>query len=166
MIREAIVADIPFIEKILYDAVVWMDANNISNLWNYDNIKWENLSKNYKIEDFCIAIYDNVPVGCVAITDVDATYWPDIKKGTSLYLHKLAVKREARGKGISKELIDYVKQKAYCQNINSIRLDCNAKRGKLRMVYENQGFQWVKNVLTDKGYEMSLYICNRKEGLS
>jgi GNAT superfamily N-acetyltransferase len=141
-----------------------MNANHISNLWNKENIKWENLAKTYIIEDFYLAIFADKPVGCMVITDFDLAYWPEIKKGTSLYIHKLAVKREARGKGISKELIDYAKQRACSQNINTIRLDCNANRDKLRMVYQKQDFRWVKNVFTDKGYEMSLYIWNRKEG--
>ena len=164
MIRRATADDILLIEDILYEAVVWMNANHISNLWNEHNTKWKVLSKDYKIEDFYIAFMDGKPVGCVAITDVDTKYWSDMKKGTSFYIHKLAVKREAGGKGISKELIDYVKQKAYSQNMNTIRLDCNANREKLRAIYENQGFQWVKNISTDQGYELSLYVCNRKEG--
>ncbi len=160
MIKIAKLNDIPYIEDILKDAVNWMDTKNILNLWNEHNIRWDVLSKNYKIEDFYIDYINNIPVGCMAVTDIDVTYWSDVKQGTSLYIHKLAVKQDARGRGISKELIDFAKEKAYSKNINEIRLDCNANRIKLRALYEEQGFQIVKKILTDKGYELALYSCN------
>lgn len=34
----------------------------------------------------------------MAITDLDQKYWPEIPQGKSLYIHKLAVKREFAGK--------------------------------------------------------------------
>jgi N-acetylglutamate synthase-like GNAT family acetyltransferase len=160
MIRKANEKDIHDIEDILHDAVEWMNANNISNLWNENNICWSSLSQKYNINDFYIAYVGSKPVGCMAITNVDKTYWPSNESGTSLYIHKLAVKQDARGIGISKELIDYVKEKACKDKIKAIRLDCNANRKKLRNIYENYGFRYVETVSTEKGYQLALYVCD------
>ena len=157
MIKQATIEDRTAIEAILGDAVRWMKIRGLDNLWNEQNTKWEVLSKSYQIEDFYIAFEEGQPVGCMALTDVDQTYWPEVKKGEALYLHKLAVKGEARGKGISIALMNYAKEKAITENIQTIRLDCNANREKLRKLYEAQGFKWVRNVKNSSGYELALY---------
>lgn len=157
MIRQATIEDKMAIEAILGDAVRWMKVSGLGNLWNEQNTKWEALSKSYQIGDFYMALEDGQPVGCMALTDVDQTYWPEVKKGEALYLHKLAVKGEARGKGISIALMNYAKEKAITENIQTIRLDCNANREKLRKLYEAQGFKWVRNVKNSSGYELALY---------
>ena len=158
MIRRANEKDIPDIEAILQDAVEWMTANNIPNLWNKSNTQWDSLSKNYKINEFYLAYNDNEPVGCMAITAVDETYWPEVEYGASLYIHKLAVMQKSRGSGIAKELMDYAKEKAYADKARAIRLDCNADRKRLRNIYEENRFQYVKTVCTDQGYKLALFL--------
>ena len=113
MIRRAKNTDISTVEEILFDAVMWMKSNGISNLWSLESVKWAALSREYKIDDFYIYFDKNKPVACMAITNKDSKYWPNVEENSSLYLHKLAVKKEARGNGISKEMIDFIKEKAY-----------------------------------------------------
>lgn len=158
MIKQATLVDASVIEDILLDALKWMVNNNLENQWNELNIKWNYLSKSYNISDFYIYYIEDQPVGCVAITDYDETYWPDIPRGTSLFIHKLAVKRGFAGRGISAELIDYTKQVARRRHIHSIRLDCNKDRIKLRNIYEKQGFTCQKEICTGEGYGLALYI--------
>ena len=158
MVKRAKVFEIPFIEDILLDAVYWMEKNGLQNQWNEANVKWSNLSKSYKITDFYISYQNGEPAACMALTDYDPTYWPEIPKGKALYLHKLAVKREYAGRGCSKELIDYAKALAYKNNIPSIRLDCNRHRTRLRAIYEKEGFVCVKEKTLSDKYEVALYI--------
>ena len=74
-----------------------------------------------------------------------------------LFLHKLAVKRIFAGKGYSKELINYAKNKAHEAGIKTIRLNCNRHRSKLRAIYEKEGFECVEEkTLT---YDIALYVC-------
>lgn len=142
MIKQADENDILVIEDILLDTVIWMKKNQMENNWNEDNIKWDSLKKDYKIDEFYIDYEDGVPAGCMALTDLDTKYWPEIEKGKSLYLHKLAVKRELKGEGISKKLIDFAKELAIKNNINLVRLDCNFKKDRLRKFYESHGFTY------------------------
>lgn len=157
MIKQANENDIPTVEKILLDAVDWMKKNKLQNQWNENSIKWISLSKEYKITDFYINYQNEVPVACVAINDLDQKYWPEIPQGISLYIHKLTVMREFAGKAISKELIEYAKNLSIRRGINSLRLECNMQRDKLRELYENEGFIYVGKKKLENNYEMALY---------
>ncbi|MDR3597888.1 GNAT family N-acetyltransferase [Clostridium sp.] len=158
MIKQADENDILTIEGILIDAVIWMKKNKLQNQWNEDGIKWNSLSKDYQINDFYIDYQNGVPAACIAITDLDPKYWSEIPKGKSLYIHKLAVKREFAGKGISKELINFAKKLSLKNGINSLRLDCNLQRNKLRMLYENEGFIYAGRKNSENNYDMALYV--------
>lgn len=158
MIKQADENDIIAIEGILIDALIWMKKNKLQNQWNEDNIKWNYLSKDYKINDFYIDYQNGVPAACVAITDLDLKYWTEIPKGKSMFIHKLAVKREFAGKGISKELITFAKNISLKKDIDSLRLDCNLQRNKLRMLYENEGFIYVGKKKSNSNCDMALYV--------
>lgn len=165
MIRQANEHDTRAIEEILFDAVSWMNASGLQNLWNESNVKWAALSKLFKVNDFYLAYENRTPVACMALTDYDPLHWPDIPEGNSLYLHKLAVKRAFAGKGFSKELIDFAKKQALLFHMNAVRLDCNQHRKKLRSVYENQGFVCVKEITLFGNYDTALYVFKVKPGL-
>ena len=156
-IRKATESDIHSIEDILYDAVLWMQKMNIPTLWTFENTRWTSLVKNYHIDDFYLYFLNNQPIGCMALTKTDHKYWPDVTPGNALFLHKLAVKKEASGLDISRELIDYAYHIAKSQSIPSIRLDCNADRTKLRLLYERNGFRCVDLFTTQTGYTLALY---------
>lgn len=160
MIKVATKETIHEVEDILYDAVQWMNQSEIPNLWNEKNVQWSELSKNYKVEDFYIYYMDGKAVGCMALTQIDQTYWSEVEPGKAVYIHKLAVKREASGRGVSRKLIDYAKSYTLEKGLNTLRLDCNAERDKLRKIYEREGFQYVRNFENKKGYQLALYVCN------
>ncbi len=161
MIKQAEEQDILAIEEILLDAVIWMQKNKLQNQWNENNIKWDYLSKDYNINNFYINYQNGVPVGCMAITDLDTKYWSEIQQGKSLYIHKLAIKRIYAGKGVSKELIDFAKNLSLKNGINSLRLDCNLYRNKLRMLYEKEGFTYVETRKLKNNYDIALYVWNK-----
>ena len=159
MVRQATEKDIPIIESILEDAVQWMDENGLHQ-WEAENVTWRNLSKYYSISDFYIAYHGESPAACMAMIDYDPFFWPDIPRGESLYLHKVAVVRQYAGKGFSQELIDFVKTRAKNLGIHSLRLDCHKDRQKVRAVYEKQGFVCVEEKMLFGSYETALYVCN------
>ena len=160
MVKQADEHDIPVIEEILMDAVLWMSKSGLQNQWNESNVKWSNLSKSYRISDFHIAYQNGLPAACMALTDYDPAYWPDIPKGESLFLHKLAVLRSFARKGLSKELIQYAINLAKHYHINAIRLNCNQHRSKLRAVYENNRFICVEEKTFHDNYDTALYVYN------
>lgn len=161
MIKQADENDILTIEKILLDAVMWMKKSKMQNQWNEDSIKWNFLSSDYQINNFYIDYQNGIPAACIAITDLDQKYWSEIPQKKSLYIHKLAVKRAFSGKGISKELINYAKKLSLKNGADSLRLDCDLQRNKLRTLYESEGFMYVATKKSGNNYDMALYSWHR-----
>ena len=153
--------EIPIIEDILIDTVRWLDSVG-QPLWREEQVKWTRLSKDFSASDFYIALLDGEPMACMAVVDYDPTFWPNIKKGQSLFIHKLAVKRFAAGKGLADELIKHVKKMCMDKGIYALRLDCSQDRPKLRAVYERNGFTCVGErdfYVADKNYPIAFYEC-------
>ncbi|MCL2003434.1 MAG: GNAT family N-acetyltransferase [Oscillospiraceae bacterium] len=158
-IRQAREGDIPVIESILLDTVNWL--NEIEQpLWEPDWVTWDALAKSYRIEDFFIADSDGVSCGCVALVDHDPFFWPDIEKGASLFIHKLAVTKAAKGSGAADALMEYAAALCKEKRIPAIRLDCHQHRPKLRAFYEKHGFVCVdeRTLGKDKTFFTAFYM--------
>ncbi|MGF6597290.1 GNAT superfamily N-acetyltransferase [Paraburkholderia sp. GAS448] len=70
----------------------------------------------------------------------DPYFWPEIKAGTSAFVHKLTVRRAWAGKGVSTALLTFAQERTRDLNRPYLRLDCAADRQPLRAVFENFGF--------------------------
>jgi len=158
IIKQATKADIPLIEDILLDAVNWLESIN-QPLWTKERVSWKGL-KEFSPDDFYIAFWNNKPAGCMAVIEHDPYIWPQIKKGESLFVHKLAVKRFAAGRGISTALLDFAVDKCQERNIKILRLDTDATRPKVMKFYEDFGFICVdkKTLYFDKEYYIAFYV--------
>jgi len=133
---------IPVIEGILADAAEWLISIK-KPLWSKEHISWVGLSKDFAPSDFQIALLDGQPAACMAVVDYDPFFWPNIPKGQSLFVHRLAVKRFAASKGLSGALLDHAKEMCKERSISELRLDCIAAIEKLRALYERNGFVCV-----------------------
>lgn len=143
VIKQAQEADIPVLESILLDTINWLNEME-QPLWGIGEVAWDALSKNYQIGDFYIAYSDGKPSGCMALVDYDPFFWPDVKKGESLFIHKLAVTKAARKTGVANALVDFFKKQGTVRRVKTIRLDTHALRPKLRAFYERHDFVFVK----------------------
>ena len=158
-VKQAVQSDIPVLENILLDTVEWLNEIN-QPLWSAKDIEWDSLSKKYKINDFFIAFLNGVPSGCMVLIDYDPFFWPEIKKGESMFMHKLAVTKATRKSGVSDALIDFFKQQGKLNEKETIRLDVSAWRQKLRAFYERHGFVsvGVKICENDPRKNTALYV--------
>ena len=159
-IKQATESDIPIIEDIMNDVITFLDSIGQPQ-WVKENVTQQGLAKYFTIDNFYIAYIDKIPMGCLAIVDYDPTFWPDIEKGKSLYIHKLAVKRCGAKKGVSKALIDFVKAMSVELGINQVRLDTHQLRPKVRAVYEKQGFVCVDERCLLGRYYTAFYLWER-----
>ncbi len=149
--------DIPVIEDILLDTVNWLESIS-KPLWTKDQVSWTRLSRNFTPSDFYIAYIEGIPFACMALIGSDPAFWPDVGNGTSLFIHKLAVKRAAAGKGVSIALLDYAKNECLQRKIPDLCLDCSALIPKLRSFYECNGFICVGERVVYKKYPTAFYI--------
>lgn len=73
---------------------------------------------------------------------MDPLYWPAAKSGDALYLHKLAVRRDAAGTGWPSDMVGFAVRQARTRNIPEIRID-TYRPGPLPAIYEKLGFSMV-----------------------
>jgi GNAT superfamily N-acetyltransferase len=81
-------------------------------------------------------------VACMRLQKSDSVYWPDDPPGEALYLHKLAVRRSASGKGWTGRLVDWGADECRKAGARALRLDTIAN-DKLPRHYEALGFRFV-----------------------
>jgi GNAT superfamily N-acetyltransferase len=159
LIRRATRRDIPIVEEILLDAVNWLIEVD-QPLWDAEEVRWMNLSRQHDVSDFYLTVIDGEPCGCAAITDYDPFVWPDLEKGESLFIHKLAVRKTARKSGAADALINHAKSLCRRRGICAVRLDCHQFRPRLREFYERRGFVCVCEKLFLERYDMAYYVCH------
>jgi GNAT superfamily N-acetyltransferase len=82
-------------------------------------------------------------VAARVLSDHDPQFWPDIAKGRSTFVHKLAVLPAYQGKGLAHEMLDHAARLSLAKGFRVIRLDCAADRPKLCAVYEAAGYSKV-----------------------
>lgn len=155
MIRQATKEDIPVIEELYKNRVLYNDTHGIHQ-WNLEDVTWDALHKIYQITDFYV-LEDPDIRACCCIVDIDQVYWPAMPKGESLYLHKIMVDSTYQKKGYGDALVAYFKTKGRTEGYADVRLDVREQKDKLREFYERNGFQLVeiKQIFAD--YKTALY---------
>jgi len=146
-IRQAGELDEPVIEGILLNTIAWLAEDNLKRVWTREQVSWSELSKTYCIEEFYIAFLESAPAGCMALCEVDTFFWPEATGNESLYLHKLAVVRDARKSGVSQALMDFFKAESRRRGMQRVELETNAQNPKQREFYESHGFLLTKEQL-------------------
>jgi GNAT superfamily N-acetyltransferase len=131
-------ADVRLACDILIEAADWLTSIGQS-LWDRDSLTPANVRPSPTDGTLYLAHLDGQPVGTFRLQFEDPLFWPDVPPGESLYLHKLAVRRSAAGRGLSRRLLDFAVAEARAAGRPYLRLDC-VHRPKLRAVYESAGF--------------------------
>ena len=77
----------------------------------------------------------------------------------ALYLSKLYLRREDRGRGHGREMLDFVKAQANAMNLAAIELNVN-KHNETTRIYEKMGFVRIRSEKNDigSGYFMDDYV--------
>ena len=80
----------------------------------------------------------------------DSLFWPNNSKDNAFYFHKFVIKSEFGGQGLSKAILDWVKEYGRKNGKDYIRLNFNENREYLKKMYYGNGFQFVA-VHSEKG---------------
>lgn len=84
-------------------------------------------------------------------------------KEREMYLSKFYLKEEARGKGLSRKMLDFVIEESKKENLNYIRLNVNKNNSAVK-AYEKLGFEKVDERKKDigSGFYMDDYVFQYK----
>jgi ribosomal protein S18 acetylase RimI-like enzyme len=104
------------------------------------------------------------PAATMLIQTSDPIYWPEAAPNSSLFLHKIAVRREFAGQQWLRRLVEFAVADARDRGIGWIRLD-TMFQSRLQGLYEMQGFTVVKEppLLVDRRLMIRM---QRPSGLS
>jgi GNAT superfamily N-acetyltransferase len=85
-------------------------------------------------------------------------------RDNSVFLSKFYIEKLYRGKGLSKKLLEKVKNFAYGRKAQSIWLTCNKYNSLALSVYKKLGFEIIDSIETDigEGYIMDDYVLEMK----
>ncbi len=89
---------------------------------------------------------DGEDAGTLKLQFSDPDFWPEIEGTDSAFIHRLAVRRRFAGKGVSTAMLDWVRARAKSMGLRYLRLDCDARRPKLRSFYEAHGYRYHSEI--------------------
>ena len=138
-IRQATGLDSGTVADILSEAARWLDQSGIS-MWRADELLPANVTADVDAGLFFIAECNGAAAGVVKFQLTDMLFWPDVLQGQSAFVHRLAVKRQFAGGGVSSALLRWDVERARSLGRAYLRLDCEASRPRLRAIYERFGF--------------------------
>lgn len=83
-----------------------------------------------------------------------------------LFLSKLYLKKDERGKGIASQMLEHVYEQARLYHYPAVYLTCNKYNAHSLDVYAAKGFQTIDAVVTDigNGYVMDDFILEKRIG--
>ena len=139
-IRQARPDEVEIVAGILGEAARWLTDSGMT-MWRDNELIPERIAEDVKAGLFFLACCDGTPAGTVKFQLEDRQFWPDVPEGESAFIHRLAVKREYSGMGVSTGIFKWSVERARGLGKLWLRLDCEAARPRLRAVYERFGFR-------------------------
>lgn len=127
------------VAAVLNEAAQWIAAEGRA-LWSAADVALERIQRDTDAGGYFIARQGGEVAGVVRLDLEDPYFWPEIASGSSLYVHKLAVRRASAGQGVPLMLLDFARERARSLGRPFLRLDCVADRAPLRALYEGFGF--------------------------
>ena len=141
VIRQASVGDAKSIAATLIEAARWVEQLDGTIMWVEGELEEQRIRAEVAEGMFVVAEIDSQAVGTMRLQLEDHLFWPDLEGGDSAFVHRLAVKRDFAGQGVSAALLDWAVDRAHALGKRFLRLDCDAERGRLRDFYERFGFR-------------------------
>jgi GNAT superfamily N-acetyltransferase len=128
------------VSSILREAAQWLEQSGMA-MWRDDELLPARIVADVDARLFFVAEWEGVAAGVVKFQLEDSLFWPDVPQGQSAFVHRLAVRRQFAGGGISSALLRWAVGRTRSLGRDYLRLDCEASRPRLRAVYERFGFR-------------------------
>ncbi len=138
-IEQALPAEAATVAAVLTEAAQWL-AEAGRPLWSATDIGLDTVRRGTDAGRYFIARQDGDVAGVVRLDLEDPYFWPEVEAGSSLFVHKLAVRRAHAGQGVATALLAFAREHAGSLGRPCLRLDCVADRAPLRALYERFGF--------------------------
>jgi GNAT superfamily N-acetyltransferase len=133
-LEAASAADVDDVLAVLNDAAAWLRASGLEQWPERFEPEW--IEPAIENGETWLARVDGEVAGTITL-EWDDPLWADVE-GTAGYVHRIAVRRTARGLGVA--LLDWAAATAGALGCAYLRLDCLSSNSRLRAYYESRGF--------------------------
>jgi GNAT superfamily N-acetyltransferase len=140
---------------IMREAAQWLIQTK-KPLWHLEDLNKEKLLKDNNEKEFYVGWIGKNDVSAMILKWYDPFFWPNIKENESGFIHKLSIRRNYAGMGISKMMVEFAVDECKKRGINVLRLDCAGDREKLCRIYEKMGFIQVGRRMIGK-FDIAFY---------
>jgi GNAT superfamily N-acetyltransferase len=140
VIEQAGGADTKAVAQILLEAAGWLRQQN-TPMWRDNELAYKSVAADVAGGLCFIARIDGQSAGVIKFQLEDSLFWPDVPKGKSAFVHRLAIRRRFASGVVSTPLLSWAVERTRDLGRSYLRLDCEASRAKLRAVYERFGFR-------------------------
>ena len=127
--------------SILNEAAAWALSRGVV-VWRTGELREQDFREAALLGELVMGFDDGQAVATMLLQGSDPIYWPEIAPNTSLFLHKIAVRRAHAGRGWLGRLVEFAGQNARRRDIRWLRLD-TLQGPHLRHLYEQQGFSVI-----------------------
>lgn len=139
VVRVARAEESVLVASVLAEASLWLERRGMP-LWSAREVDHAAVAGEVASGNYALAFEADSAVGTARVTLEDPRFWPDAALGEAIYVHRLAVRRSHAGGRVSGALLDWASARATEIGRRLLRLDCDAKRLRLRALYERLGF--------------------------
>jgi GNAT superfamily N-acetyltransferase len=139
-VKQATLADLLTVSSILKEAAGRLRGTGRA-MWRDDELDPERIHEDVAAGSFNLAHYDQAPAGTIKFQLEDRRFWPDVPGNDAAYVHRIAVRRQFAGKGVSTRMLGWAVSHVATLGRSYLRLDCEADRRALRAICERFGFR-------------------------
>jgi len=155
-IRPALIEEAPIVLSLWQMSAIWLNSKSIYQ-WRPENFHLEQvIGFMSNGSDVYLAESNNEIVGTYMIMWSDPSIWEELDNDESGYIHKFAVNRDHKGRGIGNYLLKSAEEQIKQKGKSLIRLDCMADNKRLNQYYVDYGFNFVKRA-DREGWSANLY---------
>lgn len=94
----------------------------------------------------------------------DAIIWGEKEDGKSMYLHRIVVNPNFKGRKLFGKILDWAIEEGNQKKLHQIRMDTWAQNDNIISYYESYGFKFVGNTVTSDSKELAAHY--RKQPLA
>jgi GNAT superfamily N-acetyltransferase len=132
----ALPADLDDVLDVLNESARWLSSRGV-NQWTIDGFPRKLIASNISRGEVYVARCASRAVGTFTLQWSDEMFWADTADDAG-YIHRIAVRREARGLGL--DLLKFAERVTIAAGRKLLRLDCYSGNEALCSYYERAGF--------------------------
>jgi ribosomal protein S18 acetylase RimI-like enzyme len=126
---------------------------------------WKNYDKNAIVRDIQSKnqykiIIDSLPAIIFSVCYVDKLLWRDRDRQDAMYLHRIVVNPDCKGRQLFGEILEWAIAHASQRKLRYIRMDTWAANPTLINYYEKFGFNFIENFTTPDSEELPVHNRN------